>query len=259
MAFADVGDLLRLEPPNAAAFEMAGPFAGGIETGPGNLVVRARDSFVRMARLSEQFRLVLEKNLPVAAGLGGGSADAAATLRLLNRAFPRLDERQLLELAAELGADVPACLTSQPLLAEGWGKQISPAPHLPELPCVLVNPGIPSATADVFAAYDRSSPRAANRPDMPLAFKDPQALVRFLVECRNDLEQPAIERAPQIAGALEVLREAPHCRLARLSGSGATAFGLCDTTLAAQQLAAEVMAHQPRWWVRACVLRGSGA
>lgn len=256
MVFADVGDQVSLSPGPGPALGLTGPFAAGLDAG-GNLVLQAaRTLSARLGREGPAPALVLDKRLPVAAGLGGGSADAAATLRLLNGAWAGgLSGRDLEVLAADLGSDVPACVRSRPVTARGRGDILSQAPGTPELPAVLVNPGVACPTGAVYRAFD-----AAGRfgdlspPPGPPPATDAAGFVPWLAGLRNDLEAPAIAVAPAIATVLERLRTAPETLLARLSGSGATCFALCRDAPAAARLAEVLSAEHPGWWVRACRL-----
>lgn len=257
MVFADVGDQVSAVGKGGPALEVTGPFAAGLETDEGNLVLRAARSLARrLGREGDLPGLVLEKRLPVAAGLGGGSADAAATLRLLNTAWGGgLGGPQLEALGAELGSDIPACVASRPVTARGRGDVLAPAPLLPDLPAVLVNPGVACPTGAVYRAFDRAA--AADSPDPvpdPGRLPDAQAAARWLGSLRNDLETPALSVAPVIGAVLERLRDAPETLLARLSGSGATCFALCADPESAERLSAGLAHAQPGWWVRACRL-----
>lgn len=256
MVFASVGDEVSLSAPGGSGLCVTGPFATGLGSEE-NLVSRA------FRRLSEQLHrkgpepgLVLDKQLPIAAGLGGGSADAAAALRLLNQAWGGgLSDPELERLAAELGSDVPACIRSRPVIATGRGEVLAAAPELPDLPAVLVNPGVECPTGSVYRAYDLGVRlREPDRGPEPGILPDPPAVAGWLAGLRNDLESPAIAVAPEIGPMLTRLRAAPEVLLARLSGSGATAFALCRTTADAIRLADGLRREQPRWWVQACQL-----
>jgi 4-diphosphocytidyl-2-C-methyl-D-erythritol kinase len=251
--FADVGDRLALRDAAGPALTIEGPFGAGLSAGPDNLVIRAR------AALSEHLNvsLTLDKRLPLAAGVGGGSADAAATLRLLNPRLPRpRAEAELMAIAARLGADVAACLESRPVMTTGRGDRLSPAPRLPVLHAVLVNPGVESPTGPVYRAYDQGAQTAADRPDMPESLATTRDVADLVERTRNDLESPAVRLAPEIGAVLEALRAAPETLAARMSGSGATSFALCGDAAGADALAARLAAAQPSWWVRACRLGG---
>lgn len=253
MAFADYGDEVSIGAADDFAFDVDGPFAGEIPHDPDNLVLRARDELLRIAKAEvPPFRLLLTKRLPVASGLGGGSSDAAATLRLLAEVF-ELDIPPLLPLS--LGSDVPACLAAESLIAEGRGEVLQPAPAAPSLHAVLVNPGVPSPTGAVYAAYDRAgAPGGAECPDLPPVIGSAQEAAAILSICRNDLEAPAIALEPRIGEALDVLRDQPETLIGRMSGSGATCFALCQGATEAETLAGRVQAWRPDWWVQACRL-----
>jgi len=250
--FADIGDTLRLGEGGSGRLTIEGPFGAGLSAGADNLVARAREALSPGMATD----LVLAKQLPLAAGLGGGSADAAATLRLLNPRLPRpRSEAELMTIAAALGADVAACLESRAVIATGRGEQLSPAPRLPELHAVLANPGVESPTGPVFRAFDAGESQvAAACPVMPAAFATSREVADLIDRTRNDLEAPAIGLAPSIGEALEALRAAPETLAARMSGSGATSFALCRDAGAAKALAGRLGAAHPRWWVRACRL-----
>ena len=198
----------------------------------------------------------LDKELPVAAGLGGGSADAAAALRLLARAndLPA-DDPRLYEAARATGADVPVCLDPRPRLMRGIGEKLSAPLNLPPLPAVLVNPGVALATKDVFAGWTRA---VDSLPPFDLAAlektQDRRNFCRSLAQQANDLEAAAVKLAPVVGDVLAALRALAGCRLARMSGSGATCFGFFDGAAEARRAADAMSNKYPRWWVRACVL-----
>lgn len=208
---------------------IVGPHAAGLGTGGDNLVVRAARLLAaeaaRQGRLVGPVALRLDKRLPVASGVGGGSSDAAATLRLLDRHWGLdLGRARLAELALPLGADVPMCVWGAPLRARGIGETIEILPDLPPFRLVLANPGVPVATPAVFRALKRRDNPPL--PDLPARFADLAALVAWLAGTRNDLEAAAIDGAPAIAETLAELRAMPGCLMARMSGSGATCFGI---------------------------------
>jgi 4-diphosphocytidyl-2-C-methyl-D-erythritol kinase len=234
------------------AFVVVGPFAADLAVEPDNLVTRARDLLLKTAgREGRPFEITLEKNLPLASGLGGGSADAAAALRLV-AAEIGLDS-DLEPVAASLGSDVPACLKNAPAIATGRGDQLGPAPRFPPLDAVLVNPRIRSPTAAVYREYDRRPhPGGAELPRAPAQFSNASELADFLGSCRNDLEAPAARLAPVIGDVLAMLRGQPQSILARMSGSGATCFALCASSAAASELQRLLADLRPHWWVRRC-------
>jgi 4-diphosphocytidyl-2-C-methyl-D-erythritol kinase len=198
-------------------------------------------------------RLVLDKALPVASGLGGGSSDAGAALRLLRTALGlQIDDAGLEAVAAALGSDGPACLWGRPVVAQGRGERLSPAPRLPRLHAVLVNPRVACPTGAVYRGYDAGPPAGADRPDLPEAFETAEAVVDLLGRSRNDLEAPAAALVPPIAETLAWLRARPEVLFARLSGSGATCFALCADASAAERLAVDAAGQG--WWAKACRL-----
>ncbi|USQ98161.1 4-(cytidine 5'-diphospho)-2-C-methyl-D-erythritol kinase [Caulobacter sp. RL271] len=258
MVFADVGDQIAIQPNDAPAFETCGPFGAAIPVDGDNLVVRAARAFhVKLAGPVPPYRLILDKRLPIAAGLGGGSSDAGAALKLLRDALaPELSDDDLEPLAASLGADGAACLRATALMAEGRGEILSSAPKLPDLNAVLVNPGAPSPTGAVYRAYDAAvHPDGAERPFLPADLESAEELAAWLaVATRNDLEAPAVALEPRIGEVLDVLREEPESLLVRMSGSGATCFALCAGDIEAETLAERLQAIRPDWWVRRCRL-----
>lgn len=258
MVFADVGDQLMIQPSDAPAFETTGPFGASIPAGDDNLVLRAARAFhAKLGGPVPPYRLILDKRLPIAAGLGGGSSDAGATLKLLRDALaPRFTDDDLEPLAASLGADGAACFRATALMAEGRGEVLSPAPTLPPLHAVLVNPGVPSPTGAVYRAYDAAvHPDGAARPFVPSELETAEEAAAWLgVATRNDLEAPAVALQPLIGEALDVLRDQPESLLVRMSGSGATCFALCAGDIEAETLAERIEAVRPDWWVRRCRL-----
>jgi 4-diphosphocytidyl-2-C-methyl-D-erythritol kinase len=194
----------------------------------------------------------------VAAGLGGGSSDAGAALRLLRMLLaPNLSDAELEAVAAGLGADGAACLWGTPVLAEGRGERLSPGPRLPPLHAVLVNPGVPVSTPQVYRRLDASGAFGdVAPPPGPEVFGSAAELAGWLATQRNDLEAPAVTVAPEVGQVLARLSAAAESRLARVSGSGGTCFALCEDAAAAAGLARRVAASEPGWWVRACRLGG---
>jgi 4-diphosphocytidyl-2-C-methyl-D-erythritol kinase len=246
VVFAGVGDRLEASAADALSLSVTGPFAAALDTEGDNLVLRAAQALASRAGCPGLARLVLEKNLPVASGIGGGSADAAATLRLLCRLWRiELSAEDLAQLARDLGADVKVCLVGRPALMSGIGEVLVPAPSLPTAGLVLVNPGVAVPTPSVFRA--RSSGFSAQASFPSGGWQDVQALVADLAATRNDLERPARMLAPAIGIVLDALAATPGCRLARMSGSGATCFGLFDTPEAAYLAAGGIV--RDGWWV----------
>ncbi|HZZ90590.1 MAG TPA: 4-(cytidine 5'-diphospho)-2-C-methyl-D-erythritol kinase [Caulobacteraceae bacterium] len=254
--FADVGDAVSLEPAAQMAFEMVGRFASELAGETNNLVMRARDLLLAERPDSRAFRLTLEKQLPIAAGLGGGSSDAAAALQLV-AATIGAGAPDLARVARQLGADALMCLDAVPVLAEGRGDDLSSPPPFPDLPAVLVNPLQPSPTAAVYRAYDAAGVRGtARRPRFPSAFATVGDLADFLGDCRNDLEPPAVSLQPAIGHVLADLRGRPQTLLGRMSGSGATCFAICADDARRDALARSVATEQAGWWVQPCTLSG---
>jgi len=257
MVFADVGDTVSVQAAEAPEFQVTGPFGSLIEDGPENLVVQAaRALFEYVKGPQPPFRLLLDKQLPVAAGLGGGSSDAGATLRLLNSALDlAIQDEMLSAIAARLGADGPVCLWGRSAIARGRGDRLSAPPTFTPIDAVLVNPRVPSSTGAVYRAYDEAgAPGGDDLPPLPDAFESPEEMAAILSWCRNDLEAPAVRLAPAIGVVLEALRGEPETLLARMSGSGATCFALCAGDIEAEGLAERLRSMRPDWWVRRCQL-----
>ena len=258
MVFADVGDSLSLEPAPSLGLSLTGPFAEHAGPDDDNLVLRAARALADQIGQPAAFRLTLDKQLPVAAGLGGGSSDAGAALRLLAPALGLAeDDAALVKIATRIGADGAACLHARPMIAEGYGERLTPAPLLPELWAVLVNPRVGSSTPAVYREYDRQGAGgSAIRPSLPEAFESVEELASVLAEARNDLEAPAIALNPVIGAVLDLLRDQPESLLARVSGSGATCFCLCAGDIEAEGLVERLERLEPHWWVRRCRLGG---
>jgi len=258
VAFADIADELEATASSRDMLTINGPFAAALGNSESNLVLRALAAFRARwpGALPGGLALRLHKNLPVAAGLGGGSADAAAALRL----FARLGQGEfplaaLFALATTLGADVPMCLYSQPAEVRGLGEIVLPLQHFPAAHVVLVNPLVPVVTADVFRRLEqRDNPGLPPRPD-PLT--RPAQLGLWLDETRNDLEAPAIALVPAIAVIKQRLALIDGCILARMSGSGGTVFGLFGSSAQAHQAAHDLRLQWPDYWVAAAPLLGA--
>jgi 4-diphosphocytidyl-2-C-methyl-D-erythritol kinase len=247
VAFADVADTLTLEPGPTDGLEVSGPFAG--KSGPldDNLVIKSLAELRRRIAGLKGGRFRLEKNLPVAAGVGGGSADGAAALRLLARANGiALDDSRLMAAAQAVGADVPVCMDSRPRIMRGIGEVLSEPIDLASIPAVLVNPGVALVTREVFGKF-KSAHAGPGLAGVPTKIG---ALIELLKQQDNDLTDAATACAPVVGEVLATLRSAPGSALARMSGSGATCFALFGSReqagAAAQQLAGE---HR-NWWVQ---------
>ncbi|MCB1549512.1 MAG: 4-(cytidine 5'-diphospho)-2-C-methyl-D-erythritol kinase [Hyphomicrobiaceae bacterium] len=247
--FADAGDRLSVSPiaEGADRFAVQGPFSQDVPAGADNLVLKAVAAMRRLA-VRGGLDIELEKHLPVSSGIGGGSADAAAVLRGLRRLWNlTIDDERLREIGLGLGADVPACIHGQPLRMRGIGERLDPVRGLPDIPLLLVNPGRALPTADVFRSL-RIAGTAAPRAPMPVGAGVTRLAV-WLASSRNDLEEAAIARQPVIHSILEELRALPGALLARMSGSGATCFGLFATPEATREAARTLAATRPDWWI----------
>ena len=248
VAFAETGDRVGAAPADDLSLTVTGPFAAQLAgASEENLVLRSARWLAECAGAPPRAALTLEKNLPVASGIGGGSSDAAATLRVLARLWGcGLHAIDRAQLAHALGADVPVCLLARAAWLGGIGEDITPAPALPDCWAVLVNPGAPVATPAVFKAR-------CGEFSVPARFEgrvaDARVLSAFLSERRNDLTAAALSLAPEIGAALGALEAEPGTLLARMSGSGATCFALFADAAAARAAAARLAAAHRRWWV----------
>lgn len=255
VAFASIGDRVTVSEAPELTFTVEGEFAAQVPSGAAaadNLVVRAASLLAEILDRSPDVAIHLYKSLPPASGIGGGSADAAATLRAL-AALWGIDEEdpRLEEPAGRLGADVPACLMSRTSRMRGIGDLLEPAPALSGVPIVLANPLVPVSTPEVFSRFHGVFSESSGPIDPPTG---PAALVRWLAERRNDLTGPAEEVAPRIGAVLAALSGEDGCLLARMSGSGATCFGLFGTRKSAIAAAERVERGNPDWWVRSGTL-----
>lgn len=254
VVFAGVGDRVTVKEGDGLSLALAGPMARNLQNEPDNLVLRAARLLAETFGVPAHAAITLEKVLPIASGIGGGSADAAATLKALIRLWHlKPGESQLSSLALKLGADVPVCLKGKAVFMQGIGEKLLLAPALPEAWLVLVNPAIPLATPPVFKA--RSGPFSAPAPfDAPP--NDLRDLVRLLRDRKNDLALPAISLVPAIADVKKALEAEKGCLLARMSGSGATCFGIFAGEEEARNAARSLAANQPGWWVAPAPLIG---
>lgn len=250
-AFAEDGDELTVEPATALILKVTGPFGELLVDQPTNLVIEAARALRDAYGVRTGAAIRLEKRLPIASGIGGGSADAAAALRLLARYWGLPDEPERIDrIARALGADVPACIGSRPVRGEGRGDDLVAleAGSLAGMPLLLVNPGVPVPTGSVFAMWD-------GEDRGPLAAGDPLAVA---LSSRNDLELPARRIAAEIGSALALIERSAGLVLARMSGSGATCFALFDS-IAARDAADQTVARaEPGWWRLKTALRGQG-
>jgi 4-diphosphocytidyl-2-C-methyl-D-erythritol kinase len=247
VAFADISDSLAIAPSDGIAFDSDGPYADALGEPSANLVVRAARALAEATGRDANVTLRLTKRLPVASGIGGGSADAAACLRGLSRLWGLDPESAVvMRVAAGLGADLPACVIGRAGFIGGIGTEIDPAPQLPETGILLVNPGVALPTPDVYRKRQGPFTAPARFAETP---QDAADLARLLLERGNDLTEAAVALVPAIAEVLAQIAASRGCLLARMSGSGATCFGLyADRTQAARAAAAIRQAH-PDWWI----------
>jgi 4-diphosphocytidyl-2-C-methyl-D-erythritol kinase len=261
VAFADCADHLSLSPGSELRLKTTGPLAQACGEGADNLVFKAAQLLGERVAGLTLGDFILDKMLPVAAGIGGGSADAAAALRLLARANGlAIDDARLIEVAQMTGADVPVCLASRACVMTGVGETLMPL-SLPKMPCVMVNPRVPVATRDVFDALGlRSGELLVGAADVLQATAWPEDgasledWVEALAGGANDLEAPAMRIQPVIGEVLSVLNATNGAWLARMSGSGATCFAIYENTAEAGRAAEKLRRDHPNWWVHAGTL-----
>jgi 4-diphosphocytidyl-2-C-methyl-D-erythritol kinase len=272
VAFADIGDEVQLVFGGKGRLRIDGPYAEGLSTGEDNLIMKAVRLFEEATgEKNKVWDYRLTKNLPLASGIGGGSADAGAMLRLLRGRKPEMSQETFFAIASKTGADGVMCAWSKSCIAEGYGEKLSPI-ILPSLPCVLINPGVECPTPEVFRAYDEADSyrslytRWAGEGIISVQdFVDNSAiysslnfhleqLIDYLKSTRNDLEAPAIRLKPVIGEILNELRAQPQTLFARMSGSGATCFALCGSDEDAEALSVRLRVMYPSGWVRPCRL-----
>ena len=243
IAFADMGDEVIYEALQSEPLIIAGPFSHGLSNGSDNLILKAVHLFCQVTGVSFRGGFKLIKNLPIASGLGGGSSDAGAALRLMRTHFaPDLSDEALARIAQAIGADGVMCLWARPCLATGYGELIE-AVELEPMACVLINPMIECSTAKVYGGFDSSAVVKA------LGDETPPYNLALIAAQRNDLQDPAIELVPEIGQILTRLSNEPECQLARMSGSGATCFALCASLDQAHKLAAKMRPFYSQAWV----------
>ncbi|WP_174543087.1 4-(cytidine 5'-diphospho)-2-C-methyl-D-erythritol kinase [Sphingomonas mali] len=267
-AFLRDGDTVSVEESDSDSFALTGPFAGALSGEGNNLVLAARDDFAAALGALPPLAITLDKHLPVASGIGGGSADAAATLRALAR-LKGVDPSALADIALGLGSDVPACLLGKSAVGKGRGERLQVVEGLSDLPVLLVNPRIAVSTAAVFRGWDGidRGPLFPRHPGLVPGSTEPQipdiedtrhggcrdkpGMTEWLVaaiEGRNDLEAPARALAPMIGAVIDLLAAQRGVTLARMSGSGATCFALFDNEAARTTAAQTIRSAQPGWW-----------
>ena len=247
IVFAECGDEIAVAPADDLSLQIDGPFAAGLSAAADNLVLQAAQGLRDLCDRRQGAAIRLAKNLPLASGIGGGSADAAATLQALTGLWAVAPERAALyALALRLGADVPVCLDGRPSFVGGIGEDIVAAGFLPPAHLLLVNPRVPTPTPQVFKARRGGFSEPGRWRQAPATAEE---LGRALAACRNDLTEAAIEVAPVIRDVLATIAATPDCLLSRLSGSGATCFGLYPSAQAAEVACHTVQAQRPDWWV----------
>lgn len=254
VVFGPAADAVTARPASGLTLTVGGPQAAALAAEADNLVLRAARALAAAAGLPPHAALHLDKRLPVASGIGGGSADAAAALRALNRLWElRWDEARLAAIGATLGADIPVCVGARPARMAGIGELLTSAPALPECGLLLVNPGVALATLAVFHARRGGFTPAAS---LPAGWADATAMASDLSRLRNDLEASAVALCPAVTEVLAALRATSDCLLARMSGSGATCFGLFADAAGAARAGAALPAA---WWRAAGGLYGGAA
>lgn len=259
VVFADWGDALSIAPADDLSLCISGPQAEGLSPGDDNLVVRAVRALATAAGREVAGSIILEKHIPAGAGLGGGSADAAAALRAFNRLWELewpLD--MLAGIGAEIGSDVPACVWSQPLRMTGRGERIRPIDAWPDFPALLVNPRLPVATGPVFAAFDQA-PAGTGAAFRPTADTGMQAILESLRAATNDLTDAAMSVQPVIRDVLDTLSTTGEPDMVRMSGSGATCFAIYPTASHRDAAVASLQATRPDWLVQPVVFSGASA
>jgi 4-diphosphocytidyl-2-C-methyl-D-erythritol kinase len=247
VVFADIVDVLELHPAtdNQSTLKIDGPFASGLENDASNLILKTAELLS-----SEKFDFKLTKNLPIASGIGGGSADAAATARLITRSTGQ-DIEVFSGPLLSLGADIPVCVHSQTCLMEGKGEILTPLPERGEIHAVLVNPDVAVSTGKVFQRFDKTRPDKSNLANDLSPDAD---LLEMAISGRNDLQDVAVSLVPEISKALETLNTQKDCQLARMSGSGATCFGLFPSIETASKAQENIRSQHPDWWCVQTVL-----
>jgi len=237
VVFADIGDEIEMIRSDETTLSIGGPFGKGLTAQSDNLILRALD-----AAKAKTHNITLEKNLPVSAGIGGGSANAAAVLRQCG-----IDD---LRIAVSLGADVPVCLRSETAHMTGIGEDVTPIPGMGQLHALLINPRVAVSTGAIFKAFDV----APDIRETPRPMKTSGDLLSRALDGRNDLEPIAMAQAPVIGDVLRLLASQNGCQLARMSGSGATCFGIFESDRALRQAEAAIRVQTPDWWIQPTLL-----
>lgn len=254
VAFASCGDHLTFEKQDKQDLIISGPFAFGLEGE--NLILKAAD-FITSAYPDIQSGIFsLDKRLPVASGIGGGSADAAAAIRLLSAQIPGgLEGLDYAEIARELGADIPVCIEQKPVMMTGIGDILKPVGGLVPLYAVLVNPGVPVSTGEIFRRLNASEIREDESSQAVIpAFSTFEDVLDYMTNHGNDLQVVAEDIEPAVVEVIKVIQEQEGCRISRMSGSGATCFGIFEKHTQAQKAVSEISTSYERWWVESCII-----
>ncbi len=250
VVFADIGDYITIEKSSEFSFHVKGEFAKDLQVDiQNNLVAKAAKSLAQISGNNPNVKITLDKNLPISSGIGGGSSDAASTIWGLQEFWSLAhDADYILPLMTKLGADVPVCQYCRPAIMRGIGDILSPAPIMQEVPIVLINPMISCATQDIFLLYDGEFKKGNAK--LPKILNTVFDLVKFLEITDNDLFKPASKLIPEIGNVINALNAQNTCLFSRMSGSGASCFGLFENIKGAE-LAAEIICQEnPDWWVK---------
>jgi len=245
ICFAEFGDEISVSPADDITLEITGEFGDGLSS-EDNLIVKAANLLKNKYNIKQGANIKLEKNLPVGAGIGGGSADAAAAAKLLVELWDlSCINNELADLLLPLGADIPVCIHSKTSYVSGIGDIIEPLSGFPEIYMVLVNPLKHVSTPEIFQmGFD-----SYNEPVNHRSFDNIDQLVEFLAECSNDLESNAVKLVPEISDIIDIIKRQEGCRLSRMSGSGATCFGIFDNKANAKKASNYIRDKHPNWWV----------
>ena len=248
IVFADQGDELSVSTADSLTLKIKGPFAGSLSTDKNNLVIKAATLLADFHEIRPKAHIELNKNIPIASGLGGGSADAAATLHALTKLWRLpISDQDLNKIAEQIGSDVPVCLNQKSAVMEGIGARIRRLGNLPKFGILLVNPNFPVSTQEVFRKYEANFSEPGSLNEIP---KNRIAYLILLQTLQNDLTQASINTASEIKNILSVLNELNNQLLVRLSGSGGTCFALFENTKNAQEAAEKLNKKFPDWWIK---------
>ena len=248
VVFADFGDSIFVQRDKDLVLEITGPFANHLSANEDNLVLKAANLLAQYSNVKPQAKIYLAKNLPIASGIGGGSADAAAALVSLSQLWELgLPKKSLLKIAAELGADIPACISREPVLISGYGDKLSPVSPFPSGWLLLVNSGVPVSTKLVYKRHNGKFTKPAVIDYIP---SDLPSFAVLLEKLSNDLTAAALSIAPTIGKTIEIIAATEGNLLSRLSGSGATCFGLYEHKKEAERAMQTVLKLEPKWWVQ---------